>query len=106
MRFSRFRSASAVGRWNFAPMNFSHPLSSCAVVVISRPSAPFDGLQLVRLSLHFVHVVSEVVAAGYRDCPSIFSSILFAQLVEVSATLFKQQFRALEHLALPEQSSG
>ena len=31
-----------------------------------------------------------------------FSSILFAHLVEVSATLFKQQFRALAHFALPE----
>ena len=34
-----------------APRKFSHSLSSCAVVVIGRPSAPFDGLQLVRLSL-------------------------------------------------------
>ena len=50
-RFSRFRLASADGRWNFAPRKFSHSLSSCAVVVIGRPSAPFDGLQLVRLSL-------------------------------------------------------
>ena len=44
----RFRSASAEGRWNFVPINLSHSPSSCAVVVIGRPSAPFEVLlQLV-----------------------------------------------------------
>ena len=47
-----------------------------------------------------MHVVSEVVSAGYGYCPSRFSALLFAQGVKVSATFFKQHFSALAHFAL------
>ena len=45
-----------------------------------------------------MHVVSEVVSAGYGYCPSRFSALLFAQGVEVSATFFKQDSRFLSGL--------
>ena len=107
-------------------MNFSHSISRCVVVVIGRPSScalrwvaacasifvgeyanashrthVANGFCLINVVYHFVHVVCEVIAAGYGDCPRRFCAILFAQLVEVSATLFKHQFRALARFALP-----
>ena len=84
------------------------------VVVIGLPSAPFEGLQIVCLSLWDSVLVSFdtirtlptdsavsissstlcmyclVVAAGCGNCSGQFSALEFVQLVEVSVTLFKQ----------------